>query len=265
MAPLIKACIKSLNWVDAIFLYDDLSTDGTAEAAVKASTVPIHIERSTLNEVAFKTSELIARNYIIKKAFKVLDVDTMVLADADELFSASLKGKIENAFKLKGTDSMAFSIWHLYSESEYFHIWEDTINGIKMIDPHIRVIRKGKQFTPLFKDGGHPIIPATRNTACLHGPYHFHLKYFYKSTLPNYSLFFLPERFQRSDAKPYLRKLPFQLPRDISFALKEINWDKLPTYKATPNHGVKRVKFKKTSDALIHPKYYSSNDGLEYA
>jgi len=125
-----------------------------------------------------------------------------------------------------------------------------------MIDPHTRVIRKGRRFVPLFEDGGHPILRATEHTACLHGPHHFHLKYFYRSTLPNYSIYFLPKRMGESDVAPYLRQLPFYMPADILSALKLIDWDTLPYYAETPHHGSERVVFTDPSQALIHPSKY---------
>jgi hypothetical protein len=72
---------------------------------------------------------------------------------------------------------MSFSIFHLYDEKRYIHLWEDMINGVNLIDPHTRVVNKEKRFEPLFDDGSHPIINATEKTYCIHGPYHFHLKY----------------------------------------------------------------------------------------
>lgn len=123
-----------------------------------------------------------------------------------------------------------------------------------MIDPHTRIIKPGKIFTPLFDDGSHPILEATPATKCFRGPYHFHLKYHCQSKFPNYSIYFLPERPAFSDVAPYIRKLPFKLPDDIKSALSVINWDKMPFYEETPHYALQRVKFTDTSEALIHPK-----------
>ena len=123
-----------------------------------------------------------------------------------------------------------------------------------MIDPHTRIIKKGRHFIPLFENGSHPILEPTKNTVCFHGPYHFHLKYHYKSTFPNYSIYFLPERLKREDVLPYLRPLPFELPNDVRSAISLVDWDSLPPYKETPHHSSERVKFTNPSEALIHPK-----------
>jgi glycosyltransferase involved in cell wall biosynthesis len=43
MAPFIGACVKSLQWVDDIFIFDDRSTDGSLETAQQYSSVPIKL------------------------------------------------------------------------------------------------------------------------------------------------------------------------------------------------------------------------------
>lgn len=254
MAPLIGACIKSLQWVDGIFIFDDHSTDGSIEIAQEYSKVPIEIEKSSTGSLAFEERELQSRNYILERAFKKLGTDVMVIVDADEMLSSIIKPKIIEIFSDSSIDSIMFSTWHLYDERKYLHFWETTVNGVKMVDPHTRIVRPGKLFTPLFNDGSHPILEATTATKCLHGSYHFHLKYHHRSTLPNYSIYFLPERPTSSDVVPYLRKLPFELPKDIASALSVINWDKMPFYKETPHHAIQRMKFTDPNEALIHPK-----------
>lgn len=254
MAPFIGACVKSLSWTDGIYLFDDRSTDDSAFVAMQYSEVPTSIEVSKNRTVAFRKGELGVRNYIVDKAFEKLGVDLLIIVDADELVSSGIKPHILKSFIKPKVDSMTFSTWHLYSKHKYIHFWETEINGIKLIDPHTRIIKKGGKFTPLFKDGGHPIIQPTKNTKCLTGPYHFHLKYYHLSTLPNYSLFFLPKFITKKDVSPYLRDLPFGLPSDIVHAMSLINWSKIPKHKNTPHYGSKRIKFNNPSEALTHPK-----------
>lgn len=254
MAPFIGACIKSLQWVDSIFIFDDHSTDGGVEVAREYSTVPIFSEKSQASSPAFLGGELRTRNYVLVQAFKELKTDLMVVIDADEMLSSNIRPKIIETFSDPAIDSMMFSIWHLYDSHQYLHFWETTVNGVRMIDPHTRVIKRGKHFTPLFEDGSHPTLEPTIATKCLNGPHHFHLKYHYKSTLPNYSLYFLPERPTESDIRPYLRELPFELPKDVDAALSIIDWGKMPFYNETPHYAIRRVNFSDHKEALIHPK-----------
>jgi glycosyltransferase involved in cell wall biosynthesis len=254
MAPLIGACIKSLQWIDGIFIFDDHSTDRSLGIARQYSNIPIKFERSSANGAAFKKGELETRNYVLDRAFQELKADVMVIIDADEMLSFLIKPRIIELLNDPSTDSIAFSTWHLYDERKYLHFWETKINGVDMIDPHTRIIKLGKHFTPLFDNGSHPTLGFTTATKCFHGPYHFHLKYYYRSKFPNYSIYFLPERPIASDVAPYLRELPFELPKDIASALSVIDWDKMPYYEKTPHHALWRVRFSDPSEALIHPK-----------
>lgn len=254
MAPFLPACLKSLSWVDGIFLYDDHSTDGSLEVAKNTAICPIFCEEATSGRLAFEEGELKVRNYLIDRAFEVLGVDILIILDADEMLSAQIKPEIIKVLEDDNLDSLCFSIWHLYDKERYIHFWETKINGIDLIDPHTRIIKKGKYFTPLFEDGSHPTIEPTVKTRCIHGPYHFHLKYFNQSTLPNYSLFFLPERITEVEVKPYLRPLPFILPVEMAEALGVVDWESLPVYKDTPHYDNRRIVFADPKEALIHPK-----------
>ena len=254
MAPFIRACVQSVQWTDGIFIYDDHSTDESVELAQEQSKIPIKVECSKKDGVAFEVGELETRNYVIDRAFEELNVDGLLLADADEIFSSTLRKKILKDLMNIKTDCIAFSTWHLYDEKQYIHFWETEINSIYMIDPHTRFIKKGRHFRPLFEDGSHPIIEPTKNTICLHGPYLFHLKYYHRSTLPNYSIYFLPERLTKEDVSPYLRTLPFGLPDDVRSAISLIDWQNMPFYKETPHYSSKRLKLANPNEALIHPK-----------
>lgn len=253
MAPLIPACISSISsWVDGIFIYDDHSTDGSLEVAKASAICPVFSEKSKSTDVSFRTGELEVRNYLIDRAFEVLGVDILIILDADELLSEEIKPEILRVIEIDRFDSICFSTFHLYDENRYIHLWEADINGTKLIDPHTRIIKKGKYFTPLFGDGSHPTLEPTTKTLCLDKPLHFHLKYFNKSSLPNYSLFFLPERITEDDVNPYLR--PITLPDNIKRLVNKIDWDSMPEYKELPHYSSQRIKFNDPSEALIHPK-----------
>ena len=254
MAPVIGACIKSLQWTDGIFLFDDLSIDNSIEIAKQNSTIRLVTEKSKNTTVAFEQGELSIRNYVIDRAFEELETDVMIIIDSDEMLSATSKSEIVRIFRTTEADSIALSMWHLYDEKRYLHFWQTEINNTFLIDPHTRIIRNGKHFVSNIADGSHPIILSTEKTVCLHKPFHFHLKYFFKSTFPNYSLYFLPERIKESDATPYLKNLPFALPDDVRSALSCVNWDLMPEYKQTPHYDSVRVKFEDPKEALIHPK-----------
>ena len=254
MDPFMAACIESLSWVDGIYYYDDGSTDKSIDTAKKHAKAPLVVEVNKSNIRAFEKGELEIRNYVIDRAFASLNCEALIIIDVDELVSSDLKKVMESEFADPDIDSIMFSTWHLYSEEEYFHIWETTENGVAMVDPHTRVIKKGKYFTKLFENGSHPILQSTEATKCFHRPYHFHLKYFSKSKYPNYSMFFLSEKLTESEVKPYLRKLPFSLPQDILNALSFVKWEGMKERITTPHHEIKRKKFSDPQDALIHPK-----------
>jgi len=228
MAPLVGAVVSCLSWTDGIYLFDDGSSDGSAQIANDfAGATPIFFERSTSNLCAFEEGQVKVRNYVIDRAFQETGCDTLMIVDADELVSNHLRGEIERIFLSKNFDSISLSMWHLYDLSSYLHFWEVVYSGVYLIDPHTRIIRKGRYFEDIFGDGNHPAIPATANTWFSHGPYHFHLKYFWKSPYPNYALAFLPRRLSPAAVAPYRRLLPFTLPDDIRDALQLIEWESL--------------------------------------
>ena len=227
MASLIGATVKSLSWVDGIYLYDDGSEDNTAEVAVANSSASICVEKSTEEFCAFERGEANVRNHVIDRAFESLGCDILVIVDADELLSSEIIPCIEKIWREDQWNSIAVSTWHLYDCKSYLHFWETTWNNDYMIDPHVRIIKQGIYFEQFHKDGSHPGIMPTEKTLCLHGPYHFHLKYFSKSPYPNYALDFLPRRLTPEAVAPYRRPLPFSLHKNILDAINSIGWDNL--------------------------------------
>lgn len=257
MEDVISATIISLSsLVDGIYIYDDGCTDRTIEIAKKFSKVPLYVETNNSDSRAFFTGELETRNYILDRSFEVLKSDVMICADADEMFSSSLREIILSKMSGEKYDSICFSIWHLYDKERYFHIWQTKINGVQMIDPHTRVLKKGKKYTQLFEDGSHPIIHPTERTFCIDGPYHFHLKYYKYSPYPNHAFNFLPKWIKENDAVPFLKKLPFKLPLLLTKSIDSVDWLNL-SRKETDYYDAynsNRIILLDPSEALIHPK-----------
>jgi hypothetical protein len=252
MEDLVPACIASVKWADGVYVFDDHCTDKTITCIKKHCTTKLIVEPSPFKNMAFAHSELEIRNYIIEQAFKNLGVDVLVLLDADELLADTIRPVIESAFSNKDIDSIAFNIWHLYTEKKYIHIWETSINGIRMVDPHIRIITKNICFHARYSDGSHPGIKFTERTLCLHGAYHFHMKYMKKLRLPNYSFHFLPKYFTGKEVSPFLRTLPFTLPSDVQKSLSFLQKPKDNTEYA--HHAETRTTLTHPEEALIHPR-----------
>lgn len=253
MAPIIGACLECLHWTDGVLLFDDHSTDGSIEVAVSRARNHVWVERSPFPDVAFRFGELEVRNWIIEQTFTRFSPDLVLVVDADELVSEGLGIEVSRLIANPQLDSVAFTTWHLFDNERYLHFWPTQINCVDMIDPHTRVIRRTtKRFVSLCADGSHPIIEATKQTGCIHGPHHFHLKYHKRSRLPNYSLPFLPERLSEEDARPILQRLPFSLPSDIATAIAGIEWESFPLHMTTPHYGeTQRVEI---GEAAIHPR-----------
>src|SRR3989344_8367938 len=166
MGLFLPAVLQSLSWVDGIYVYDDNSSDDTQSILRHFDKVPIRLEISKDPAPAFSRGEMRVRNYVIERAFEELRVDILILVDGDELVSSKLKDVICDKMADGEFDSICFSTWHLYDPAHYLHFLETKINGVDLIDPHTRVITRGKRFEPLveFKDGSHPIINPTSKT-----------------------------------------------------------------------------------------------------
>lgn len=251
----MPAVITGLSWVDSIFLYDDHSSDETVDAAIRSSTVPLIVERGRQEAPAFTRGEGEARNYVITRAFEECRAHVLLLVDSDELFSSSLRAIIAETFAHADAAGLCVSTWHLYTTSEYIHCWETTINGVPMVDPHLRVITRGHFYEPSYADGSHPCIPTTPRTRCVHGAHHFHLKYYHRSPFPNYALNFLPKYPGPSDVQPYLRALPFPLPADVEHCLNLVPWGSQSHIETEYYHAYECVRVAQTpAQVLVHPR-----------
>ncbi|MEZ4979819.1 MAG: hypothetical protein R2772_11060 [Chitinophagales bacterium] len=256
MAPFIGAVIRSLDWVDGIFLYDDHSSDGTALIAKRSSKTEIFIETSKDSRSAFQRGQSRVRNSVIRMAFSKLNCDVLVLVDGDELMSEHLRTVIDFFWSRKSDfDNISLSIWHLFTETEYIHFWDTAYKNSYLIDPHIRVIKKGQRFEDILADGNHPGIKGKERTLFVHGSYHFHLKYFHKSPFPNYAIDFLPRRLSRRNTTLYLKKLPFILPKNIERCLRMVRWKSLPKMNSDYYKAYKEKICKlNPEEAIKHPR-----------
>lgn len=236
-------------------LYDDHSADDTVVSAQRSATVPLIIERGHEEHPAFVRGELAARNDLITRAFAACHADVLLLVDSDELFSKSLRPIIEETFAVPNVDGLCVSTWHLYTTSEYIHCWETILNGVYMVDPHLRVITPGLRYEPSYADGSHPCIPTTEHTRCVHGAHHFHLKYHHQSPFPNYALNFLPEYPKPADVRPYLRPLPFHLPADVEQYLNLVPWGSHQKIETDYYRDYENTRIPQTpTEVLIHPR-----------
>lgn len=84
-ARTIPYAIQSVSWCDAVFLFNDHSSDGTAAAATAVSSIPIHVEQSPFHESAFEEGELRVRNHMLARVKRTFGADAVVLLDADEI------------------------------------------------------------------------------------------------------------------------------------------------------------------------------------
>ena len=253
MSPFIASSIRSLEWCDAIFLFDDHSTDDTVSLAKGAARVPLICESSPFEQTAFKVGEVRVRNYIVERAFVALKCDVLMIVDGDEVFSRKTRGALSEVFATPAVDRAVFPTWHLFDARRYFRVWETEVCEVTLVDPHVRAIRRGPGFETSFADGSHPRIRVTDNTASCLGPYHFHLKYFRGSPFPNYTFDFLPKWIKEGDALPFLQELPFDLPLDIRDPLESIPWGSWRR-RDSLHYSEARVQLDDPLIARIHPR-----------
>jgi len=239
MAPLISMAVQSLGWTDGIFLFDDHSDDGTADAARRSASVPLVVETSQFPDLAFAFGELTVRNYICQRAFEVLGVEVVCVVDADELLLGSIRPVIEEKMR-EGYSSISMSTWHLVDRRTYLRFRETTINGLLQVDPHVRIFTRQRGYSPLEVGESHPIVESDRETWHTHAPYHFHLKYLRGSPYPNSSLSNLPERPSAVDIEPFSARLPFKAPEEVLAMLEEFGRMGEPNVGQRPRYGTHR-------------------------
>jgi hypothetical protein len=223
-ARTIRYAVESLSWCDALFVYDDHSSDGTADIARKATRRPIIIEPSTFSKPAFEEGELRVRNYALHRAEKALPADALVLLDADEVMDSQLLPFVREVEHGRYS-TISCSIFHLFDAGRYIRYRETLKYGIYQIDPHVRIVRRGMRYTNLRAgDDRHPLMPPAPRSLHLHGPFHFHLKYLNRIGLLNTSLEFLPPDLDESALDEFLVSAQFHLPQCIRNPLRALGF-----------------------------------------
>jgi glycosyltransferase involved in cell wall biosynthesis len=221
-AATIRHAIRSVSWCDGIFLFDDHSSDGTADIAEAVSIPPIRTERSPFHQLAFAEGELRVRNYMLDRLERTVGAEAIVLLDADEIMDRTLLPYAREV-QHGSYSSVSTSIFHLFDPCRYIRYRETLKYGLYQIDPHVRVIREGMRYTELRSgDEGHPLMSPGSQPLHLHGSFHFHLKYLRSIGLENSSLEFLPRNLTEVLLADFLEPIPFRLPTSVSSALQAL-------------------------------------------
>jgi glycosyltransferase involved in cell wall biosynthesis len=224
----LPGLLRSLAWLDAVIICDDHSDDGTSESLLGYSTnkiLRISILKPWFTEPMMAvgsrkrdtTRELAIRNDFVSRVFETEHPDAVILIDSDELVTCALRPHVERVVNTLELDSIALTCNHVFDESRYLHVYEQTWNGVRMVDPHVRVITRPQMYVI----GDWPTSPdcflrPSRKTLCLDGPFHYHLKYAKGSGPSNYSLSFLPNEINEFTAAEYLRYHRYPFPVDIA-------------------------------------------------
>lgn len=223
----IPDVIESLAWADRIVVCDDHSSDDTSSLLHKLGAKDHHLAviRPWYSGTMFESlpngrrnisRELTIRNQFIKRLFDQFTPDAVLLFDGDELFSSALKKYICHVVGHEEFDSIALTCNHLFSRNYYLHVYENNWNGVSMVDPHVRVITK----VQLYQSGEWEEVPDcmlkhTKNTLCLDGAYHYHLKYCERLHQINHSLRSLPNHITLETTQTYMRLHRFPFPSDL--------------------------------------------------
>jgi len=225
----IRTMIESVRWVDQIIVCDDHSNDETKKIINNLSKSIINLTlvspfwQGTMmnyqkNGNRDISRELRIRNEFLKMIFEKFHPSVVVLIDADEIMSITLLKYIKDILGNGNYDSIALGCIHVYDKKNYIHVYETTWNGVKMIDPHVRVLTKYKQYQRgEYQNVPDCFIKPDHNTLCLDVPCHYHLKYIKSLKKINYSFRFLPKNVDNKILKKekYLRTYRFPFPDDL--------------------------------------------------
>ncbi|NCP67929.1 glycosyltransferase family 2 protein [Candidatus Peregrinibacteria bacterium] len=232
---LIAYAVQSLSWADHIILCNDHCSDNTInilEATrkvlpCKLTIIPPWFDKTMMliNQSGKRDiqREISIRNQFLQTLFNKYDFDAVVLFDSDELFSQELRPIIEKVINEKEYNSVALTCNHLFDKDHYLHIFENSWNGVYLVDPHVRVLTKFQPYEPgEWKDTPDCMLRPTHRTLCLDGAFHYHLKYVSTLDLPNYSLKFLPQKLSREILQIYLRPNRYPHPPDLKEMLEKL-------------------------------------------
>lgn len=231
----IKSMVNSISWVDELVILDDHCTDGTIsivkDLSKNDSWVTIDLIKPFFNSPMIQylsygkrdvSREIETRNLFLDYVFDIHKPNAVVLIDGDELMSKGLKPQIEWSFSQNKFDGIALTCNHIFDKKYYLNVFEGEWNGVKMVDPHVRVLFKKLKYRPgEWVDTPDCMIKHTEKTLCLDGPYHYHLKYCLRSPSINYSLKFLPGKISENNSKNYLQKHRYSFPKDLTKYISE--------------------------------------------
>ncbi|MBC2745900.1 MAG: hypothetical protein HF975_02630 [ANME-2 cluster archaeon] len=231
----IETMIRSISWIDEIVLYNDHCSDRTIEIVNNLSLdhglpkifiVEPMSEKTMLSNLnngnRDLSNEMQVRNTFLKMVFEKYNPNIVVLIDGDEMMSSSLLTHIEKILSSDNYDSIAVSCNHIFDENHSLDVYPAIWNDVRMVDPHVRVLKRFKPYEP----GEYPGVPdcflkPTTRTLCLDLPIHYHLKYIKYLGKTNYSLRFLSKDIREfvnsknviinrfdfpSDLKPFINK-----------------------------------------------------------
>lgn len=225
----IETMVRSLSWINQLVIYNDHNDDETLAILNKLASQRDVPKIEVINPLSGKTmlsvlpdgtrdvvNEMQIRNQFLQKVFGNYSPDAVVLIDGDELMSKNLLPFVEKIIADNTFDSIALTCNHIYDEKHYLHVFQAVWNGVKMVDPHVRVLKK---FMP-YQKGEYSGVPdcflkPTSKTLCLDIPAHYHLKYIKYLVNPNYSLRFLPENVKDFEKTEYVKVNRFSIPADL--------------------------------------------------
>lgn len=234
-AHCLQTMVRSVSWVDTVVIYNDHSVDATDDVIDllrNDSTLPL-LERLTLSgeEPMMRYlpngdrdigNEKRLRNRFVKEVFAKYSPCLVLLIDGDELMSSILRPHIHSIAKNPQYDSIALSCTHLYDLSHYVHVYPATWNGVSMIDPHVRVL---KRWIP-YETGDYPTVPdcfirPSERTLCLDITAHIHLKYLKCLRNRNMALRDLPQDVLMFEDSGFVRPLRSPMPADLQALVEQ--------------------------------------------